>query len=1012
MPASSTIYVFGECELDEGAWELRRLGERVALQPKLLELLVFLVRSRDRAVSKRELMEALWPGVVVGESSLTRAVSLVRRAIGDTEGRDGAIRTYARKGYRFCADTAERSPVPHPRAREAESGNDPACALLRGGPPQRGGVRLPVDLPFAGREDALARLADAEAAADGGLGHVLLVVGPDGVGKSRLLHEGAGRARARGARVVRARCSEPDGAPPLWPWLQTLRQLVDDAPGTRRIADGAATRDALRRLCISLESPAEATELPSRERSRFHIFDGIARALALAAASGDGPLVVMLDDVHHIDAGSASLLRYVAEELPTSRCLLIAALRETPEPDDPAVKHALLRLRLTRSCRELRLVGLTATDIEGMLLRAIGRPPAALVDSLAHETQGNPLYLREALRSLEDRGALDDWHEQRDWSVRLGGGARAAIQARIDALPPGERDVLERAAVLGRELRLDLLVATTNIPRAKILDVLDAATHGALVTAIEPPMRYAFAHAVVHEVLYEGIPSARRVELHRLAGECLERRHAHERDRVLPELAQHFFLAADGECEKAIGYALAAARRADALMAHEDAALCYSRARSLLESQTPVDADRRLRVLLELGRAHGASGNSTARREAYREAAAAARALARPDAFARAALGHLASGEWRTLDDASRDLLEESLECVVDPGLRARILSRLTHAGAALETAGALSREALRMAERSSDPEALCEAFHAHHYVLEGPDHAKERARLAAEIVRTGARASREDLIFEIRLEQLADHLMCGERSAAERELSHASRLAARSKQPWFRWLEGVTRAGLALLDGELELAEPAIERAAAQGRALENAWAVPFFVAQRIALERARSAPQALATLARWTTYADIASTRPLGCAMRAGVELAVGRPDGAREILHRFARLEELPRDATWLSTLVELAHVAASLRSREHCTTLYDLLHPYGHLHAVLPYVIAYGGPVAFALARLAVAGGDASRGAMHADTALDAAQRVGAHAWRARIEAERNGLRSASRSRACTRPSTTD
>ena len=97
------IFAFGNFELDEGLWELRCVGVRVPLQPKTLALLFYLVRARDRAVSKEELLRRVWPEVVVTESSLSRTVSLARLAIGDRGAHPSAIQTVARRGYRFGA---------------------------------------------------------------------------------------------------------------------------------------------------------------------------------------------------------------------------------------------------------------------------------------------------------------------------------------------------------------------------------------------------------------------------------------------------------------------------------------------------------------------------------------------------------------------------------------------------------------------------------------------------------------------------------------------------------------------------------------------------------------------------------------------------------------------------------------------------------------------------------------------------------------------------------------------
>lgn len=126
------IFRFERFELDDARRELRRDGGRVEVQPLVLELLLYLVRHRDRVVPKDELLSALWPGAAVTDASLTRAISMARRAI-DGPGREApAIRNAARQGYRFCLEVgAEAGPVeparavpaPLPRIRYARSGD-------------------------------------------------------------------------------------------------------------------------------------------------------------------------------------------------------------------------------------------------------------------------------------------------------------------------------------------------------------------------------------------------------------------------------------------------------------------------------------------------------------------------------------------------------------------------------------------------------------------------------------------------------------------------------------------------------------------------------------------------------------------------------------------------------------------------------------------------------------------------------------------------------------------------
>lgn len=104
------IFEFQDCRLDDEACELRRAGEAVPLQPKVLDVLLYLLRHRDRVVPKHELLDEVWPGVAVGDAVLTRAINLARAAVGDAGREQAVIRTLPRKGYRFSAEVRTREP--------------------------------------------------------------------------------------------------------------------------------------------------------------------------------------------------------------------------------------------------------------------------------------------------------------------------------------------------------------------------------------------------------------------------------------------------------------------------------------------------------------------------------------------------------------------------------------------------------------------------------------------------------------------------------------------------------------------------------------------------------------------------------------------------------------------------------------------------------------------------------------------------------------------------------------
>src|SRR5262245_23058042 len=244
----------GLFELDEAAGELRRDGEPVAIQPKPFALLRHLICERERVVPLEELFSHLWPDVAVTPSSLTRAVSVARSAIGDP-GRGEVIRSVARRGYRFCADVI---------SVDAADASVPAA-------PAEGARGRPGDTaraPFVGREDALASLREAWREAATGHGTIALVTGPPGIGKSRLVEVFAAEVDRAGARVLTGHAREGEGVPALWLWVEAVRDLE---PGSD---------DALAPLASGTEPavPADGDE-QSPEQSRFLLFDGIARAL-------------------------------------------------------------------------------------------------------------------------------------------------------------------------------------------------------------------------------------------------------------------------------------------------------------------------------------------------------------------------------------------------------------------------------------------------------------------------------------------------------------------------------------------------------------------------------------------------------------------------------------------------------------------------------------------------------------------------------------------------------------
>ena len=106
------IYRFGDFSLDPDRQELRAREELVTLEPQVFAVLTYLVRNRDRVVSKDEIFENIWQGRIVSDGTLNSRINSVRRAVGDTGSEQAVIKTFSRRGFRFVADVDEDDGIP------------------------------------------------------------------------------------------------------------------------------------------------------------------------------------------------------------------------------------------------------------------------------------------------------------------------------------------------------------------------------------------------------------------------------------------------------------------------------------------------------------------------------------------------------------------------------------------------------------------------------------------------------------------------------------------------------------------------------------------------------------------------------------------------------------------------------------------------------------------------------------------------------------------------------------
>jgi predicted ATPase len=373
---------------------------------------------------------------------------------------------------------------------------------------------------FVGRAWEAAELVAGLEDAIAGRGRLFLITGEPGIGKTWLAEQLAAYATGRGTRVLWGRCWEGGGAPPFWPWAQMIRALAEDCDEETLagwLGAGAPYVAQLPGLAEHLVTTAAPT-LPSREADagRFYLFEAVTGLFRRAASVR--PLLLVLDDLHAADDPSMLLLRFLARDLRGARLLVVGTCRVVAA-GPTGIAEAVAEL--VREGQPLGLQGLDRDDV-GKLIQALSgvTPSPARVAAVHETTEGNPLFVREAVRLLAAQGAL----ERPGREVPIPGSIRAVIQRRLAPLSADAVQVLSAAAVVGREFDVALVGPACELPAERVLGALSEAVALGIV-AEEPGTLggYRFSHSLIREVLYEQLPIPARAQLHQRVGEAIER---------------------------------------------------------------------------------------------------------------------------------------------------------------------------------------------------------------------------------------------------------------------------------------------------------------------------------------------------------------------------------------------------------------------------------------------------------------------------------------------------------
>jgi len=452
---------------------------------------------------------------------------------------------------------------------------------------------------FVGRRDDLELLQSRLASATEGHGQVVGIVGEAGIGKSRLLFEFRHGLRGKEITYLEGRCLSFGSAVPYFPVLDILRRFFGITETDQPEAMAEKVRAGLQQVEMDPEECApytlqllgvkEGTDrlaaLPP-ETIKGGTFDTL-RQLCLKGSRLQ-PIILVLEDLHWSDKTSEECVSFIVESIAGAPVLFLCTYRPGYRPPWMDKSYATQVALQPLSPQDSLSVVQSVLQMEQV--------PDPIAQFILAKAEGNPFFLEELTRVIGEQGGLR-------LTEMVPGTIQEVLLARIHRLADEPKQLLQTAAVVGREVSLRLLGAIWEGPGVvdpHLRELMRLEFLYERPRAAEPV--YIFKHALTQEVAYESLLPARRQALHAAAGRTLEKMYADRREEVYDRLAYHY--SKTDEAAKAVEYLTQVAAKAARAHAHTEAVKAVQEALAHVER---LPAEQREPQLLNLILRQGSS---------------------------------------------------------------------------------------------------------------------------------------------------------------------------------------------------------------------------------------------------------------------------------------------------------------------------------------------------------------------------------------------------------------------
>ena len=603
---------FGQFRLDLASECLWRGDQIISLRPKAYAVLKLLLEHPRQLVSKRQVLDTVWPSTFVGDAVLKDNIRQIREALGDDADAPTYIETAHRRGYRFIGaislavpnQPATRGPGVGPRFVLETNGISSATSGLFGRSAE-----------LATLHKLLERTLDRNR-------QVVFVTGEPGIGKTTLVQAFLEKAAGLpGVAIARGQCIEQYGAGEAYfPVLDGFSRLCRSAEGARIVSILRQEAPTWLAQMPSQFSQSESVGVPAQVAgaTRERMLREMANAVEALAV--ESPLLLVLEDLHWSDYSTLDLLSYLARRRDAAQLMIIGTYRPVDLIlSEHPLKSVKRELQAHSLCYEIPLEYLSEEAVGQYLDVRFPehRLPSQLRRTIYLRTEGNPLFMVNMVEFLCEQGMIAEEDGRWFLHVRITevekgvpASIRQLIEKKMERLNADERSVLEAASVAGMECSSAAMAAGLEMPAEWVEKHCEelARRHqllspGWLVQLPDGTMtpRYRFNHILYQEVPYGLISPMRRAQLHhRIAvrGAAIFGDRAGE---IAAELAMHFEQSRDWS--RAVQYVIQAAENAMRRSAHREAAGLAERGLEVVKRLTdsPGKAQQEIKLRMTLG---------------------------------------------------------------------------------------------------------------------------------------------------------------------------------------------------------------------------------------------------------------------------------------------------------------------------------------------------------------------------------------------------------------------------